>query len=167
MKHLPLLLAAILLLLHHFAGHGGHFGFDDMVYARLAHQLAEGSFALTSDHYTYRWGLFFPIGLCYKYFGVSDFSSAVWPLGTTFLSLVLVWKMSAKMAWPARIFALFFTLLSEWIFFYSNKLMPDVPVMAFLTLAFYGYYQSRFGNWTGTRAGLVTATGMLLGFLCK
>ena len=138
-----------------------------MEYARLAGQVADGRFALTDSHYTYRWGLIIPAGICYKIFGINDFSSALWPLMTTLLTLFLVWKMSGKMSLPARVFALLFTLLSEWIFFYSNKIMPDIPVMAFLTLAFYGYFESRFGQWIAGRAGLMTAGSMLFGFLCK
>ncbi len=123
------------LLAHHLWGHGGHFGFDDMHYARWAKLFAEGRFRTTDDHYTFRWGLIAPLGLAYRLFGVSDHSSAVTALLATLLTLWCVWLLTASLPVPARVWAMAFTAFSEWVFFYSNKIMPDVLVMFWVTAA--------------------------------
>lgn len=166
---LSLLVFFVALLGHHFWRHGGHFGFDDMHYARLAKWFADGLFQTTGDHYTFRWGMIIPHGLVYKLMGVGDHSSAVVPLGATMLTLLCVWKLTDALPVPARIWAMAFTAFSEWVFFYSDKLMPDVLVMACLSVAFTIDYRYRFGRgfhrpWQAAAGVSVALAGA---FLCK
>jgi len=164
-----LLVLGAALLVHHFWGHGGHFGFDDMHYARLANQFANGIFRTTAGHYTYRWGMVVPHGVMYALFGVGDHTSAIVPLLATLLTLGCIWLLTDSLPVPARAWAMAFTAFSEWVFFYSNKLMPDVLVMTCVTVAAAVYYQHRF-VWNGTKpvwAAWCTAGALFLGFLCK
>jgi hypothetical protein len=164
-----LLVLGAALLIHHIWGHGGHFGFDDMHYARLAKQFADGLFRTTADHYTYRWGMVVPHGVMYALFGVGDHTSAIIPLLATLLTLWCIWLLTDSLSVPARAWAMAFTAFSEWVFFYSNKLMPDVLVMTCVTAAAAVYYQHRF-IWKGAKpvwAAWCTVCVLFLGFLCK
>lgn len=166
---LTLLLLALALMAHHFWGYVGHFGFDDVHYARLSKQFADGIFYTSGDHYTYRWGLIWLNGLVYKAFGMSDHSSAIVPMAATLFSVWLVWAMSASLSFPIRVFSMAFTALSQWVFFYSDKIMPDILVMFATTAAIASIYHHRFGSWQGKpmRSALALAASLAFCFLCK
>lgn len=166
------LLAALGLALlgHHCWAYVGHFGFDDVHYARLSEQWADGVFQTSAaDHYTFRWGLIWLNGLMYKVFGMGDHSSAVVPMAAVLLTAWLVWLMSARLPLAARAFAMTFTGLSEWVFFYSDKIMPDVLVMLCTTAAIASVWQHRWGRWQERpqRAALALSASLIAGFLCK
>ena len=160
---------ALALLAHHAWGYVGHFGFDDIHYARLSQQFAKGIFHTSEDHYTFRWGLIWLNGLAYKVFGMNDHSSALTPMAATLFTVWLVWQMSARLPLGARAFAMVFTALSEWVFFYSDKIMPDILVMCGVTAALASVYWHRFGNWQDRpiRAALALAASLTFCFLCK
>lgn len=167
-----LLLAAfaLALLAHHAWGYVGHFGFDDIHYARLSKQWADGVFETSlTDHYTFRWGLIWLNGLTYSVFGMNDHTSAIVPMLAVLLTVWLVWVMSVRLPLAARAFAMAFTALSEWVFFYSDKIMPDVLVMLCSTAAIGSVWQHRWGAWQSRPrlAGLSLAVCLLGGFLCK
>ena len=71
------LLLIIVIVFNHFFGYVGHYGWDDMEYARLAKDWADGNFDLSLNHFTYRWTIIGFTGLSYKFFGMSDFASAL------------------------------------------------------------------------------------------
>ena len=166
---LPLLLLAIALLVRLFYAVDGHFGFDDMHYAKLSAQVADGVFQTNGDHYTFRWGLIVLNGLVYALLGISDYTSAIVPMLATLATAALVWRMGAGLSWAARFFAVFFTGLSEWVFFYSTKIMPDILVMFSITAAMAAYWEYRFGSWQqrSRTAALVFSGSLFFGFLCK
>ncbi|MFZ4634900.1 MAG: glycosyltransferase family 39 protein [Saprospiraceae bacterium] len=157
------------LLIHHIWGHGGHFGFDDMHYARLAKQFADGVFRTAADHYTYRWGMVVPHGFVYALFGVGDHASAIVPIAATLLTLWCIWLLTDSLPAPARAWAMAFTAFSEWVFFYSDKLMPDVLVMACVAIAATVYALHRFGRGFAQPvwAALSFTGALFAGFLCK
>ncbi len=160
---------ALALLAHHFWAYVGHFAFDDVLYARLSKQVADGTFQVTGDHYTFRWGLIYLNGLAYKIFGMNDHSSALTPLLATLFTVWLVWRLSASLSLSARAFAMAFTALSQWVFFYSDKIMPDSLVMFATTAALTSIYQYRFGTWAQkpARAALALVASLTFCFLCK
>jgi hypothetical protein len=166
---LILLVLALALLSHHLWAYVGHFAFDDVLYARLSKQFSEGVFRVTEDHYTFRWGLIWLNGLAYKIFGMSDHSSAITPMMATLLTGWLVWIMSAGLSLFARAYAMAFTLLSQWVFFYSDKIMPDTLVMFLTTAALASIYLHRFGTWRDKpkRAALALLASLTCCFLCK
>ena len=164
-----LLTILLLLLLYHFGAHGGHFGFDDMHYARLSALFAEGRFQTTMDHYTFRWGMVIPHGIMYFLFGVGDGSSAIVPVIATLLTLWCVFQLTGSLTTGARLWAMGLTGLSEWVLFYANKLMPDTLVMATLTGAITVLFLHRFGKGFSNPvyAALGVSLNLFIGFLCK
>ncbi|MFN0035706.1 MAG: ArnT family glycosyltransferase [Saprospiraceae bacterium] len=164
-----LTLVALALLAHHLWAYVGHFGFDDVHYARLSQQFSEGVFHTSGDHYTFRWGLIWLNGLVYKAFGMGDHSSALVPMAATLLTVWWVWAMSGSLSLPARAFAMAFAALSQWVFFYSDKIMPDILVMFATTAAIASIWKHRFGRWQGKplRSALALAASLTFCFLCK
>lgn len=164
-----LFILTLALLAHHFWAYVGHFAFDDILYARLSQQVQMGVFRVTDDHYTFRWGLIWLNGQAYKIFGMNDHSSALTPLMATVLTGWLVWILSAGLSILARGYAMAFTLLSQWVFFYSDKIMPDTLVMFATTAALASIHVYRYGAWQNypKRAALALVVSLSVCFLCK
>lgn len=129
---------------YHVVGYFGHYGYDDMRYAALAKQMADGTFDLgNGDHFSYRWALLLPTAISYKLFGVSDWSSAIPGWLCTFATLFLVWyvcqfaetwsgrlkgKMHKTVLTFLSIVAMSLYLLSYGTLFYADKIMTDIYV---------------------------------------
>ncbi len=150
----------ILILVHHFFFFFGHYGFDDIEYAGLAEQLVNKKFALGLNHYGYRWGEFVPIAFFYKILGMSDFSSGLWSMFIVVSLLLLVQYVSLKEPLLVRITASLLCVFSHWIFFYSDKMSPDMPIVLGVFGALSAVFSERFinkGEYTVFKAFLAAA----------
>lgn len=135
--HWLLFLGSVLLLvLHHIFGTIGHYGFDDMEYARIAAELSKGGF--TADHhFAYRWALIVPTALSYWLFGINDLSSAIPPLLCSAFILFFVMLFLSKQSLKTLSLALSLTLLSPWFLRYSGMIMSDIYLaLAFMAAAY-------------------------------
>ena len=164
-----ILLAFIsILLVNHFFGYLGHFGYDDMHYARLANDLSNGVFN-ANDHYSFRLTLIGLTSLSYQLFGVNDFASALPSLLISILSLLLVFGMLRKERTAILVLGLSFFSLNYWTLFYSDKLMPDSFVAFFVLLTLFFIYEFKFRK-TKLPTGLyafAAALAVFLGFNSK
>lgn len=174
------------ILLYHVIGYFGHYGYDDMQYAGLAKQMADGTFQLDNgDHFSYRWTLLLPTALTYKLFGVNDFASALPSWGITFITLLLLWYLvRSPKIWQgsgvafkgnrrATMWLMALTLLGyslhKWVVFYADKIMIDIYVGLAVLAALTFLYKARFSE-TGDKTswyalGFVAA--LFLGFISK
>lgn len=117
-----------LVIFHHFFGYLGHFGWDDMEYARLAKLWADNGFDLTTNHFTYRWTIIGFTGIMYKLFGMSDLTSAVPSMLITILSAGIIFWITRKTSALVTITALSLFVFNQWTLFYSDKIMTDCYV---------------------------------------
>ena len=162
-----LFFSAVFLLWHHFFSFSTHFGFDDMHYAKLAYAVSTGNFETTMDHYTHRWGFIFPVGWLYQIFGVSDFTSAFFPMLMTFLTVWLVWSMSRTYSLWIRFWSVIFLITCEWVLFYSDKIMPDITVMFAATVIIYAYWSVIYNGLATWKGSAITAIFVFYFFLTK
>ncbi len=145
-----LVLCAGLLLINHFAAFHGHFGYDDLMYARLSVSILEGNFLLNDYHFTYRWAILFFTALSYYLFGISDLASSIPSLSVSILTMFIVYKATKNL--PSEIFifimALFF--LNPWTLYYSDKLMPDIYVafagIGLVVTIYFHRYKNKLGK---------------------
>jgi hypothetical protein len=133
-----------LLLLNHFLGFTGPFGFDDIEYARLGHLFANGNPDYTNP-FTFRFGVIFPIGYLQNWFGITDHAASIYPLLLSFVLIIIVFKCSNS-NWKTALIALNILFCCPWIVFYSDKIGADIPVTVYMILAIYIFYLSRFVN---------------------
>jgi len=129
----------LVIILHHFFGYLGHYGYDDMEYARIAARIANGEFD-PANHYSFRLTLVGLTAMSYKLFGINDFASAFPSLSFSIGSLVLVYRILKDGSWPILTVGLALFTFNNWTFFYSDKLMPDTGVAFFAFLFFYVVY---------------------------
>ena len=164
------ILAAFILftIAHHGYAFFGHYGFDDLHYARLANALLNGAIDYT-DHYSYRFAILIPTVLAYALFGVNDFASALPPLLCTFLILYLVFAALRQQSRYTLALGLGLTACSNWFLYYSDKLMPDIYVALAVMLAVFSVdrykYHSDHSKPQRYALGLVAALGF--GWLAK
>lgn len=170
-RPIPYFILAIFILFtiaHHGYAFFGHYGFDDLHYARLANALLHGDVDYT-DHYSYRFAILIPTALAYALFGVNDFASALPPLFCTFLILYLVFAALRQYSNYTLVLGLGLTACSNWLLFYSDKLMPDIYVALAVMLAVFIVdrykYSSDYSKPQRYALGLVAALGF--GWLAK
>lgn len=168
LNQLLLLLFVGIFILHHFTSYLGHFGYDDMRYAKLAYNLAHGHFD-TGDHYSYRLTLIGLTSLSYKLLGVNDLASSLPSLLVSILSLLLVYFVLKREKPFILALGLTFFTLNFWTLFYSDKLMPDAFVAFFILLTVYIIYRYRYHKehlptWF---YGVAAAISLFLGFNSK
>jgi 4-amino-4-deoxy-L-arabinose transferase-like glycosyltransferase len=163
-----LLIFFAVVVLYHLAGYTGHFGYDDLHYARLANGLLHGQFD-PKDHFAYRFPVVLFTAFFYLILGVSDLASSLPAMLVTVLVLVLVFRILRPHGPRTLWIGLSLTLLSNWFLFYSDKLMPDIYVaLAVLwSLAVIHRYKYGPGQKRAFRDAFLFALALLFGFMSK
>jgi 4-amino-4-deoxy-L-arabinose transferase-like glycosyltransferase len=168
LKILILIAFITILVLHHFTSYLGHYGYDDMQYAKLANDLSNGIFN-PENHFSYRLTLIGLTSLSYQLFGVNDFASALPALLVSVGSLLLIFIILRKEKPTIIALGLVFFSLDFWSLFYSDKLMPDVFVAFSVLLSLFFIYEFKFRKTkisTGVYA-FAAAFAVFLGFNSK
>lgn len=167
--------ALIILLFHvlalvgyHVFGYTGHYGFDDLHYARLSNGLLHGM-ADFSDHFTFRFTLLVLTAFSYSLFGISDMASSLPALVITLIILVVIYRILRDKGSIALTAGLSLTLFSSWFIFYAGKLMPDIyvalPVVAVVAVV---YHQRSVQSASRQVWYAILFSGVLLiGFMAK
>lgn len=165
---LVLLFFIVILVLHHAFGYVGHFGYDDIHYAELSHNLLRGDVDF-EDHATYRFPVILLTALFYRLFGISDLTSSLPALIVTIAILVIVFGILRKEGISVLITGLGLTTLSNWFLFYSDKLMPDIYVALSVVaaIAVIYHYKYRSHKQHPFIHALLLAFSLLFGFMSK
>lgn len=156
------------LILYHVFGYIGHYGFDDMHYARLAIDMTNGIINF-DDHFTFRLPLVMVTALSYSIFGVSDFASAFPSFLVTICILLLVFNTLKGKNNLTLLLGLSLTLFSNWFIFYADKIMPDIYVALSVLLFLFILHKYKFQiNQKHTlRHAILSALALLFGFMAK
>ncbi|MCL2290735.1 MAG: glycosyltransferase family 39 protein [Bacteroidetes bacterium] len=126
-KYAILILFLTGLVLFHKFCYIGHYGYDDMQYAKMASDFLQGTVNY-DDHFSYRTPVVLPTALSYSLFGVSDLASAIPPLITTAFILIILFLILRKEDWKTILIALSLTTFSTWFIFWSDKLSSDIYI---------------------------------------
>ena len=155
-------------IIYHLLAYTGHFGYDDLHYAKLANDMLGGKIDW-QDHYSYRWTLLFLTAFFYQLFGVSDVASCLPPLIITSLTIYFVYRVLKDENLVVIIIGLALTTLNNWSLFYADKIMPDVYVNLFIFLVFYVIYSYKFSNANKSPKiyGFYFGIAFLFGFISK
>jgi hypothetical protein len=163
-----LLVLILFLIFRHIYMFGTHYGFDDMHYARLAHDISLGRPLDPDDHYTFRWMFIWPIAICYYLGGINDLTSVIWSWISILITATVMFVSYSEKASLRLKFALGFLLISTpWIGHYSDKIMPDVPAMMAVMVTVYGLYRYLFNIGSTSQASVIYVSGWIAGFLIK
>lgn len=159
----------ILLVVHHFWGYYGHYGFDDVVgYGYYAKKWADGQlFYLNKDFFSYRWGFIAPTSVFYALWGVNDHVSALFPTLVYIATALLVTRIMRLDKKGVAALAVLIYGLDNWTLYYSDKLMADTSVALASLLAFSAIARERFEASQSIQNALLLAASVFWGFLSK
>jgi len=157
----------LVILLYHNTVYTGHYGYDDMEYAKAAVDLLDGE-PDYSNHFSHRIAITAPTAMAFALVGVNDTGSALPALIFSFLIAFLL----ASLLWKKGPFAvsvgLSLALLPHWFLFYTDKLMPDMAVAFFVFAAVAAYWwHTRYLGRRKIIYGIVFSLSLFLGFLAK
>ncbi len=118
----------------------GYQGSDDGVYAKFAHQMANGNFKINTGHnvpvFSLRVGLFAPAALCLRVFGTSEWAAIIYPFALSMLGVVLAffagglfWDLNAGLV--AAALQAILPLDAQ----LASLLLPDLPAGFWANLA--------------------------------
>jgi len=167
-KYAILLLFLTGLVLFHKFGYIGHYGYDDLAYAQIAHDFQQGKIDY-EDHYVYRAPVVLATALSYSVFGISDFSSAIPALVISASMLLILFFIVKDKDWKTILLTLSLTTLSTWFIFYSDKLSADIYVAFFIFASLAVLHKYKYDS-TKKRTFLYAflfAVTLFLGFLAK
>lgn len=166
---LAIILAGFFLLVfQHLFAYTGHFGFDDLNYAELAHAFFQKQ-PIWDNTFTFRFGIVVPLGILYWLFGVSDGISVIFPMLVSLGLLLLVYdhlKGETYKTWIATAIL----LSNTWITFYSDKIGVDIPITFFILLAITFLYKVKYSVYWQRKqvlSGLLFTSTIFLGLLTK
>ena len=160
-----LLFYSIVVCFHLFA-YIGHFGYDDIQYAKLATDFLHGIYD-TNHPYFYRIIPILATAFSYLVFGINDFASALPSLILSFIILGIVYRILKD--WNAQVIwlGLTITVSSGWFLFYTDKLMPEMYITTSIFLAIYSLYAVAFLKTNKIVFAFLLVCSLLLGFLSK
>lgn len=160
--------AILFIIFFHIFGYIGHYGYDDLHYAEIAHNLLNGKIDF-GDHYVFRVPIIFMTALSYSLFGISDFSSALPSILVSTLILIIVFQVLKKKNVITLILGLSLTILSNPFLSYSDKLMPDIYIVLAIMISLFilHYYNYQTDQSKPFKYGLLFSISLLLGFTTK
>ncbi|TVR73846.1 MAG: hypothetical protein EA408_03950 [Marinilabiliales bacterium] len=133
----------VLIILNHIFGYFGHYGYDDMLYSRIARNFLNGV-TMYDNSFSFRFTIILLTSLSYLIFGISDFSSSLPSLLISVSILYIVYDTLKKFSVTHTVIGLSLTLLINVFLFYTDKIMPDIYVAFFLLLSIYWIDRYRF-----------------------
>ncbi|WP_167851914.1 glycosyltransferase family 39 protein [Hymenobacter elongatus] len=133
---LTLVFVVLLTLAYFFLTHEGLYDLDDYFYARYAHQLASGTFAvvpdpqgLLHDPLKERWLIFGPVAAVYTIFGINSITSTLWPLLCTLGCAGVIWGVYRHREPVVAAAAMLLLGLHYFTLNLTNYLYPDNILM--------------------------------------
>ena len=162
-----LVIHLLVILLYHNLVYTGHYGYDDMEYAKAAVDLLDGEPDFT-DHFAHRLSITAPTAAAFALVGVNDTGAALPALLFSFLIAILLAALLWKKGPIALAIGLSLALLPQWFLFYTDKLMPDMAVAFFVFAAVTAYWFGITKSKSHTRGfAFAFSLSLLLGFLAK
>lgn len=156
-----------LLIVNHFLGYTGPFGFDDIEYARLGYLIFNGQPDWTNP-FIFRFGIVVLNGIFQYFFGINEHIAAIYPLLISLGILIIVFSHIST-GWLGKLIAGALLLASPWMLFYTDKISADIPIAFFILLSISILYKYRFyvDYKKGYLYGILLALTLFLGLLTK
>ena len=155
-----------ILILFRVFGYIGHFGYEDIHYAELAHNLLNGEVDY-GDYATFRLPVILLTALFYSLFGISDLTSALPAMLASASILLILFQVLRKEGSAVLFIGLGLTTLSSWFLFYTDKLMPDIHVAlsVIAMIAVLNQYKYRSSQKRPILYAFLLALSVLYGFM--
>lgn len=140
---------------------------DDFSYLSLANDINTGDFEITTNHFTSRITILYPVAYIIKYLGVNEYTTVFFPLlcGLVLLNLIL-WLGHSINRWIGVIGGALFICDYHMIYF-AGHLFPEMPMALMIFVVLMSYYLVLKGEMVARMAGLLAALALFGAFLTK
>ena len=156
----PIIALGLVLVLHsffYFWSHSGLEGTDDLFYAKLASDMSRGTFELTPSIFENRLGVIMPTSLSYHVFGVNKYSTTLWPLICSIVTIVVVFIVANKLSGQnAAILSAFLLATNLAQIKFSSSLYPEITLSLFMIVAISALFFARNSESTARQLWLAT-----------
>ncbi|MFY0594513.1 ArnT family glycosyltransferase [Roseivirga sp.] len=115
------------ILIWYFANDGLAF-WDDYTYLNFANQINDGTFEITTNHFTSRIGLLYPVAWLTDVFGVNQYTAALYPLLCGLIIMNLFFWIGERYGHWLGLIAGFLLLVDYHTITFTTHLFPEVPV---------------------------------------
>src|SRR5438067_9025749 len=117
---------------------------DDVVYAHYAHALATGHYALEANHMAIRFGLLLPMAGTYALLGMSEATTAIFPLLASVSGVVLVFFIARRQfGITAGVIAGLLIASFPLTIRYASILVPETIAVLYILTAIWLYLRAR------------------------
>jgi len=156
----------LFILFWYFANDGLAF-WDDYSYLNLARQINDGFFEVTTNHFTSRVGLIYPVAWIIRWLGIDAYSITIFPFVCGLLILnLLMYHGKRYNIWIGVIGGLFLVCDYHFLQFVTH-LFPEVPFAACIFLALFSYDIVNRREGDHRFLALLTALSLFVAFLIK
>ncbi len=140
---------------------------DDFTYLNFADQINQGEFEVTTNHFTSRVGLLYPVAWTIKFFGIGIHSMVIFPLICALILLNLFFWLGYRTSqWVGLIGAAL--ILSDYhLIYFSNHLFPELPLALCVFVFLLSYYLLLRNDIVPRYAGFLGALALFGAFLIK
>jgi len=168
MKKIAILIFFIvIIILYHYFAYLGHYGYDDIEYAKIAVQILNCDFDF-SNSFFFRFTIVFLTATSFSILGINDLAAALPSLLISTSILLIVFYILRKESMIILIFALILLVLNHWFLFYSDKIMPDIYITLSVISSVFFIYEYRFSNTKKHKLyALLLSFSLFFGFLSK
>ncbi|OEK04449.1 glycosyltransferase family 39 protein [Roseivirga misakiensis] len=122
-----LLLNIALIIVWYLANDGLAF-WDDYTYLNFADQINKGTFEITTNHFTSRIGLLYPVAWLTDVFGVNEYTAALYPFLCSLIMLNLFFWVGERYGHWIGLMTGFLLLVDYHTITFTTHLFPEMPV---------------------------------------
>ena len=161
------LIASVLMVLIWFLSNQGLLFWDDFSYLNLANQINQGDFQITTNHFTSRIALIYPVSWAISAFGVNPHSIVVLHLVCSLILLNLAFWLGHKTSLWTGLIAGVLILCDYNLIFFGNHLFPEMPLTLCVFLFLMSYYLLLRNEIVPRIAAFIGALALFVAFLLK
>jgi len=159
--------ANVLMISIWYLSNQGLLFWDDYTYLHFANQINQGEFEITTNHFTSRIALIYPVSLIIKLFGIGPYSMVLFHLLCGMALLNTAFWLGNKMSQWVGLIAGVLIICDYQLIYFGNHLFPEMPLTLCVFLFLTSYYLLLRNEIVPRIAALIGALALFVAFLLK
>jgi len=161
------LIASVLMVVIWFLSNQGLLFWDDFTYLNFANQINQGEFEITTNHFTSRIALIYPVSWAINAFGIGPYSIVIFHLICSLILLNLTFWLGQKISLWTGLIAGALILCDYNLIFFGNHLFPELPLTLCVFLFLMSYHLLLRNEIVPRIAAFIGALALFCAFLLK
>lgn len=161
------LIASVLMVIIWYLSNQGLLFWDDFTYLNFANQLNQGVFQITTNHFTSRIALIYPVSWAINALGINPYSIVIFHLVYYLVLLNLAFWLGHKISIWTGLIAGTLILCDYNLIFFGNHLFPEMPLTLCVFLFLMSYYLLLRNEIVPRIAAFIGALALFAAFLLK